>query len=894
MIFVSIPVAYVLAPSSKTTVASFLSLFLMAGIGSDTVFVCVDFWDQSKDCKHVKHRVVFLLTHAGKSCLATSLTTSVSFFANLASVLQPLREFGLFMGVCVMSAFALVMLFLPPLLVIRECVLAPAPNTKIHSLAALKDQQGESGASTGSCSGCRRKKADKDRKPVLEMLFFKHVGWIANCSLSVMAISLCLAIMFAVGVIISAELQESVPALFPDDHNQVEGKRIIEAFETVGEVEQEWSGVCPTQRVIKYVGEFDDTISSACTMYWCDATEDATQDGEGVCYLSPTYWNGAAQVYLPPDGDSNLNCDSLDVTSRFQLRHGWQASAEVVREAFQAAAARTASNVVLPQDQSLNIGTAVPVVLEDWASGAVSTEDLYEATAEFGGSASTGSGCQVNMVCFVGGRTCKPSQLEQQGWQLLGQFHNFSEDGRRLAATEFPAAELLQEAPPSLGPPPAILAAPRSLSTSLVRNPFDVAVVFGIRAPLSTPLVGAPKETWSFDPDFEPGDPWAQRSMLKVCTQLPNNLLVISAQDSDSNKPRCWIDSFREFQEASHKPFPSRDFDTDVFDWWGYNKDLGEKNTWFQLESDGSRSVSKMKACTMQFFINLDRDSVSASKALGHMKLWDEFLAGLNGAASLTANRAWHTASVWVRAEAEEAIISSTVEIIVIACVCAWFGVLIFTQDPVLAMQVTGLVVIIILGLAFFMICMMGWAVGAIEVISLVVFVGYSVTYSLHVAHNYSEAQQGDTHFAAIMKKLVRKKGGKWSGADADADGSTYTLNSAGYREVRTRMALQHVGGAVMSSATSTVGSAMFLLFCTLNIFVKLGLVVIAVTMLSIVVAVVALPACLLRFGPGRDPWYNRMSREAWSWVRTAARAPAAPDAADSEPLVVEVLEVLL
>jgi len=291
----------------------------------------------------------------------------------------------------------------------------------------------------------------------------------------------------------------------------------------------------------------------------------------------------------------------------------------------------------------------------------------------------------------------------------------------------------------------------------------------------------------------------------------------------------------------------------------------------------------------MQFYVNLDRDSVSASKALDYMKLWDEFLAGLNGAASLSASRAWHTASVWVRAEAEEAIISSTVEIIVIACVCAWFGVLIFTQDPVLAMQVTGLVVVIILGLAFFMICLMGWAVGAVEVISLVVFVGYSVTYSLHIAHNYSEAQQGDTQFAGIVKKLVRKNR-SWSGAESE--GSKYTVNPRGYREVRTRMALQHVGGAVLSSATSTVGSAMFLLFCTLNIFVKLGLVVIAVTVLSIVIAVVALPAGLIRFGPGRDPCYKRRSREAWSSLRAAAGWPAAPDDA-ADPLVVEVLEVL-
>ena len=29
----------------------------------------------------------------------------------------------------------------------------------------------------------------------------------------------------------------------------------------------------------------------------------------------------------------------------------------------------------------------------------------------------------------------------------------------------------------------------------------------------------------------------------------------------------------------------------------------------------------------------------------------------------------------------------------------------------------------------------MGWAVGVLEVLGLIVFVGYSITYSLHIAH---------------------------------------------------------------------------------------------------------------------------------------------------------------
>eukprot|EP00913_Durusdinium_trenchii_P006822 g6413.t1 len=73
------------------------------------------------------------------------------------------------------------------------------------------------------------------------------------------------------------------------------------------------------------------------------------------------------------------------------------------------------------------------------------------------------------------------------------------------------------------------------------------------------------------------------------------------------------------------------------------------------------------------------------------------------------------------------------------------------------------------------------------------------------------------------------------------------TFTSAQLREARTRVAVLHVGGATLSSALSTAGSSAFLLFCTLTIFVKLGAVVVAVTVLSIVAAIVTLPAALIK-----------------------------------------------
>ncbi|CAE8648055.1 unnamed protein product, partial [Polarella glacialis] len=75
IIFTSVPVAYVVTPAAKTTIASFMSVFLITGIGCDVVFVFTDFWEQGKGMA-MEDRLMWMLVHAGSSCLATSVTTA--------------------------------------------------------------------------------------------------------------------------------------------------------------------------------------------------------------------------------------------------------------------------------------------------------------------------------------------------------------------------------------------------------------------------------------------------------------------------------------------------------------------------------------------------------------------------------------------------------------------------------------------------------------------------------------------------------------------------------------------------------------------------------------------------------------------------------------------------
>merc|ERR1712196_2706 len=121
----------------------------------------------------------------------------------------------------------------------------------------------------------------------------------------------------------------------------------------------------------------------------------------------------------------------------------------------------------------------------------------------------------------------------------------------------------------------------------------------------------------------------------------------------------------------------------------------------------------------------------------------------------------------------------------------------------------------------------MGWEVGPIETIALIVFIGYATTYSLHIAHKYGAKE-------ALFEPT--------NGLEGDA----------AVRYQRTSFAMKSIGGAALGSAFTTASCSIFLLFCTLEIFQKVGGVIIAVTLLSILIALIPLPATLLSLGPSK------------------------------------------
>lgn len=103
---------------------NFLSLFVVLGVGADDVFVLNDLWRNSR--MHgtgeiaLARRLWLMYTKAGAAIFATSATTAASFFANIASSIGPLRQFGFFMGTCITMNWLVVATVYPLVLVVYE------------------------------------------------------------------------------------------------------------------------------------------------------------------------------------------------------------------------------------------------------------------------------------------------------------------------------------------------------------------------------------------------------------------------------------------------------------------------------------------------------------------------------------------------------------------------------------------------------------------------------------------------------------------------------------------------------------------------------------------------------------------------------------------------------
>jgi len=141
-------------------------------------------------------------------------------------------------------------------------------------------------------------------------------------------------------------------------------------------------------------------------------------------------------------------------------------------------------------------------------------------------------------------------------------------------------------------------------------------------------------------------------------------------------------------------------------------------------------------------------------------------------------------------------------------------AVFVFTRSLTAAVIVVMAVTTIVVYVTAMMSAFFKWSLGPVEVVSIIVFLGYCVTYCIHIAHAYTDLK------------------------DLEHDS-----------QLRVRMALLRLGPATVSSAVTTMCTCVFLCLCTITIFVKFGVVLFLTTFLGLCAAIGALPPFLAIFG---------------------------------------------
>jgi len=914
----SVPLAYILCAlltgTNTVNFTAFLAVFLAVGLGCDVIFVYSDFWNESArkfGATEYAERLAWTYTHAGRASFVTTATTALSFFANLASVIRALRQFGFFMGLCVMLAWALISLLYVPLCVLDE---------RIAFCRLCGAKVGQLGTTRARYMG---KWADVVQK-------WRHAFlYIPTC---IIVIGLAISVFMV-------KPGQGIPKLFPEDHNRVKGEAVLSKFEGISKTPFA-SHAARVPQDVKVCSELDFAtdpiaLSKDCTLFWCEVTlpiEARTviaKDNSCECHRLPK---------PKPCAQAKVVARVVSTPALAKRLEGFEGDVNGLNDklSFQRHLLAAAGNGLNFSMSAMTRHGLPQIVQHEWESGQI--KQLALTQLQFGDfrtdeerSSHPSSSCGWDEICFCG--AARPCSLDRK-WKPAGTLVFAEPTSRRLVPER--SGQLQKMQVPSWRLAQHGLKAGRRLQSNdcKVRDTIHVVkwtkkfkvpaskrikvrVGFGLNVDTGFQMLGERdlSTVWSYNTAFEARAPWTQRKMYQFCKDLEKNA------DLRVARAWCWMINFKDFARCVKKTrFPvsgklkdgTYAFDSFVTEYMersaghmsGIPKDAmaGDKYIWVV---DGS-----LKAIYASFEVDVSRYS-SSSEILKIKQKWDDHISKYNQGAADAAKGAICVSKNWVEAEANAELIGSAVVTLVILLILAFVFMVAFTWSISLSLFVVMATLSAIGGLTFFIVVPFQWEVGLIEVIAIVYFIGYAVTYSLHIAHKYACEEEEDESlpgaYPAVGEAVGVSELGAGVGLDASEEPAKGWLRccsccaSGPMRYSRSRFALVTMGGATMGSAITTAGSAFFLTLCTLTIFQRLGTMCLTVTVVSIVIALGPLPAALMIFGPllpgqcGDLP--SRLARRAdglsgkvsavLSPTSSASRSPA--DGSISKPMQMQL-----
>lgn len=315
--------------------------------------------------------------------------------------------------------------------------------------------------------------------------------------------------------------------------------------------------------------------------------------------------------------------------------------------------------------------------------------------------------------------------------------------------------------------------------------------------------------------DFDLANPAAQVAVERTCA-----LIMLASEKLAVRKSECFIHDFKVFLKDTCR---SCKFPMDgpmIHGLLARFLSLRKYEKKWAGSIGFSEDGKTVRWVKMGFFTDLPV-TMPAKEAHIWAQRWDDFIdERRRDYATSAIGEMWHTCSLWVRADFETRLIESTILSAVSSVFFAFFAVAAFLWDIVLAAYLVLSIVFVILCLGGFMFAILNWSFGAVEAVALIVFVGLSVDYSLHITESYNQAT-GESRYLRVQDSLRR------------------------------------TGGALVGASMTSVLACPPILFCTVRLFSQFGMIIISNMVLSLIFSVGFLSALLAIAGPmgGNRRW---------------------------------------
>lgn len=312
--------------------------------------------------------------------------------------------------------------------------------------------------------------------------------------------------------------------------------------------------------------------------------------------------------------------------------------------------------------------------------------------------------------------------------------------------------------------------------------------------------------------DFNIVSEEAQVALDRFCNQIINSKQILIDPVTERPSVNCFIRDFKNWLQQNNQSFPvkEKEFSIRMLEWVFSDKNAMRHLT--NLELGVANDPLRINFLKFQA-ISQGEPTFSYNEKYPIYEDWEQLVKDFNANAPTSLSPIFQSAGdTWCWMMTEKAFFTSAITGLALSMAFA-FAVLILSTLNIIVAIIAVITIACVLCTVIGMIQIIGWRIGVSESLAMDFFVGFSVDYIVHVAMAY---------------------------IDSIYDTRAERMNSA-YR---------HIGLAVFSGAITTIISAVFLLFTSIYVLHKFGILIIMTILLSIFYSLTFMPAVFYLLGP--------------------------------------------